>query len=85
MACSTPAMEWRSSLFFLTIVFCVSVNSLHVGLVEGGGMTPVPGEELVELAHWMSGRHAFENVPKIGEGLDAVELGGGDGRSGAGA
>src|SRR5258706_8550926 len=39
---------------------------------------PVPGQQIVEAAHWMSAGHAFQHVLEIGEGLDLVELGGGD-------
>jgi hypothetical protein len=49
-----------------------------VRLVPGDGRTPVPRQEVVELAHWVSDRHAFEDVLEISEGLDIIELGGGD-------
>src|SRR6266403_6318389 len=39
---------------------------------------PVPGQQIVKPAHWMSAGHAFQHVLEIGEGLDLVELGGSD-------
>ena len=50
---------------------------------------PVPGQQVVEPAHGMAVGHALEHVLEIGEGLDVVELGGGeeggDGRPAVGA
>src|SRR5258708_10899714 len=39
---------------------------------------PIPGQQIVKPAHWMSAGHAFQRVFEIGEGLDLVELGGSD-------
>ena len=49
--------------------------------VEGGGWTPVPGQEVIEAVHGMPNGHALEHVLEIGEWLDVIELGGGDERA----
>src|SRR5438874_1314416 len=43
-----------------------------------GFRLPVPGQQIVEAAHWMAAGHAFQHVLEVGKGLDLVELGGGD-------
>src|SRR5712675_1833637 len=42
---------------------------------------PVPGQQIVKAAHWMTAGHAFQRVLEVGEGLDLVELGGSDERA----
>ena len=46
--------------------------------VNGGFRSPVPGQEVVELAHVVPVGHALKHVFEIGEGLDVIELGGCD-------
>ena len=49
-----------------------------MSLVEGDLGAPIPGQEIVELAHRVASGHAFEDVLEIGEGLHIVELGSDD-------
>ena len=41
---------------------------------------PVPGQEVVEPAHWIAVGQAFENVFEVGERLDVIQLCGGQQR-----
>jgi hypothetical protein len=56
----------------------VSGHSLARGSVESGCWSPVPGQEVVEAAHGVAAGHALKHALQIGEGLDVVELDGGD-------
>lgn len=49
--------------------------------VDGDWRAPIPRQEFVELAHRVTAGYALEHVLEIGEGLDIVELGGGDERA----